>query len=123
MSKQKITNNASTLSRGENFWKKAIQSWEASGISQSAFCRKTGLNVKTLNRWNLKLKHEKLTPKKNITLVQLPLMEQRKPESSSEGELQLYVNERYRITVSNGFGEETLERLLKVLNDKNRGRY
>jgi hypothetical protein len=122
MSKQKITKNGSTLSRGENFWKKAIQSWEASGISQSAFCRKTGLNVKTLNRWNLKLKHKNLTPKKSITFIQLPLMEQNKPESISENELQLYVNEQYRITVSKGFGEETLQRLLKVLNDKNKVR-
>jgi hypothetical protein len=119
MSRQKIIKNRPTTSRGENFWEKVIKSWEASGISQSAFCRKTGLNVKTLNRWNLKLKHKKLTPKSRITFVQLPLPKQSKQEFSGEGDLQLYVNGQYRITVANGFGEETLVRLLKVLNNKN----
>jgi len=35
----------------EQFWKDAVASWKASGLSQSAFCKQEGHGLSSFNKW------------------------------------------------------------------------
>lgn len=36
---------------GEDYWRKQVENWKRSGLTQVAYCQKQGLPLKTFNRW------------------------------------------------------------------------
>ena len=55
--------------QSEAYWQEQLDGWRQSGLTQSAYCVKHGLNVKTFNRWHKKAKQHQTTKEATLTLV------------------------------------------------------
>lgn len=104
-------------------WKRWIQRWEASGLSQANFCRDHGLKLATFGYWRKKFPAKPGTkPKGRLRLVPVGEVDQQ-PQStqSSKQELpsQIITVEVNGATIrlDADFNTEALKRLLSVLKE------
>ena len=116
----------------EATWVERLKQWERSGLGPGAYCRRHQYKqaqfywwrrvLKERGRWIHQAKHhgsgEKLqeiplafTEVRVNTLPEVP--EER--EGHCNGKLEIWVGSRYRISVSDGFEAETLDRVLRIL--------
>ena len=96
------------LAEKRRYWERHIQSWRASGLSQTEYQRQHKLPQWQFFYWKKKL--DRPAPSNEVSLVPIPL-----PGARSEAPLSLIVNDRYRIEISEGFQPEVLEQVLEVV--------
>jgi hypothetical protein len=95
------------------FWEKHLYAWQASGLSQAGYCRKHGLSEKSFVYWKKRLGPASVA----VSLVEVP----RAPAAAVISvcrPLRVMLGNRYGIEVERGFDEESLERLLRVLEKR-----
>ncbi len=95
------------------FWEKHLSDWQASGLSQTGYCREHGLSIKSFVYWKKRL----VSARVSVSLVEVPRF-QSAPMVSPLRPLRLMVGNRYGVEIERGFDEETLDRLLRVLEER-----
>jgi hypothetical protein len=95
------------------FWENHLRDWQLSGLPQVGYCREHGLSVKSFVYWKKKL----VPARASVSLVEVARFESA-PKVSSCRPLRLMVGNRYGIEIERGFDEETLDRLLRVLEGR-----
>jgi hypothetical protein len=96
-----------------NFWENHLRDWQKSGQSQAGYCRKHGLSHKSFVYWKKRLVPAKLA----VSLVEVPRCQPRLIVPPSKP-LRLMFGNRYGIEIYRGFDEQTLDRLLRVLEER-----
>ena len=105
----KKTSREQELAEKRRFWEQHIQSWRASGLTQTEYQRRNNLPKWQFVYWKKKI--DKLIVSDEMALVPIPL-----PSASNTTPLSLIVNDRYRIEISEGFQPTVLEQVLEVVN-------
>ena len=95
------------------FWEDHLGAWQESGMSQAGYCRQHGLSDKSFLYWKKRLAAARVT----VSLVEVPGF-QATPVLSGCRPLHLMIGHRYGIEIERGFDEETLGRLLQVLEGR-----
>jgi hypothetical protein len=95
------------------FWENHLRAWQASGLSQVGYCRKHGLKCKSFVYWKKRLVPTRVA----VSLVEVPRC-QPAPIVSPCRPLRLILGNRYGIETERGFDEQTLDRLLRVLEQR-----
>ncbi len=99
-----------------NFWQNHVGSWEQSGIRQSEYCRRHGLNIKVFGYWK-----RKLCSKTQAALSFVPVrIKPSYPATSvnASTSLRLVVGNGYGIDIGDGFNPDTLRRLIDTLRQR-----
>lgn len=97
------------LAETRRIWEDRIRDWRASGLSQAEYQRQHNLPKWQFVYW--KKKFDRPTVSGEMAIVPIPL-----PAASTTTPLNLIVNDRYRIEVSEGFQPAVLEQVLEVVN-------
>jgi hypothetical protein len=95
------------------FWEDHLRQWQDSGLSQSGYCRAHGLSDKSFIYWKKRIAAAGVA----VSLVEVPRFESM-PVQPSIQPLRLIVGDRYGIEIERGFDEMTLDRLLRVLEER-----
>jgi hypothetical protein len=95
------------------FWKEHLRQWQESGLSQAGYCRSHGLSDKSFVYWKKRV----LPSGGLVSLVEVPRL-QPMAVLPSRRPLRLMLGNRYGIEIERGFDEETLDRLLRVLEER-----
>ena len=99
------------LCKGEKFWQKHIQLWEASNLSQSEYCRQNNFATSTFNKWCQKLLKEPASV--NLVPVSVPVSGNCSSSRMSSG---IYFTfGRYRLEINRDFDEGTFINILRCL--------
>jgi len=92
------------------FWEEHLGKWEASGLSQSEYCRRNDLKLHCFLYWR---KRQRASRESSGSLVEW---------SGQEGNifclgpaLSLVINNRYRIEIHKGFDPAMLDGVIRVL--------
>jgi hypothetical protein len=95
------------------FWENHLRAWQASGLTQVCYCRKHGISDKSFVYWKKRL----LPASVSVSLVEVPRIQ---PPMVSPvcSPLRLMLGNRYGIEIERGFDEQTLDRLLRVLEER-----
>jgi transposase len=107
-----MTDKTKKLSQAEalQFWKGHIEAWQASGITQSQYCRQEALSLKTFTYRKRTLS----LPSPGTVFHSLRIRPEEDYESSTPS-LRLLIGPRYRIEVGDGFNPATLHKLIETL--------
>lgn len=108
MAKQKSAPKTS-LRQKRKFWRAHIETWETSGLNQSEYCRRQGLDVRRLRYWS---KKKPITSNQPLALVEVPMP---RLSDGSGHALRLVVDNRHQVEIADNFSPETLEQVLLVL--------
>ncbi|MCF8051500.1 MAG: hypothetical protein K9L59_09710 [Desulfobacterales bacterium] len=102
------------LREKRRYWKEHIDSWKASGLKQSQYCRQHDLKLYQFVYWRKKYLPRTAAP---ISLVRVPLPEQniRSLVQSSAKPLRVIVGADRRIEVERGFDPIALQQLVHTL--------
>lgn len=112
------------------FWRKHVQDWIQSGLIPAQYCIRHALNEKTFSRWKIKLYGPTPKPTKKLVgpaqspspFIAVSVVEDREsPEdlaktgSVQQSGLRLKLPRNRCVEIDAGFDEDTLRRLLAVL--------
>ena len=98
------------------FWRRHVDAWRGSGLSQKAYCERHGLVYGTMNYWKRKLQSPELEGS-DQGLVELKTV----GEASGVGErpaIELVVTGRYLLRLWPGTRPEHLGEVLAVLESR-----
>jgi hypothetical protein len=96
-----------------SYWHDQFELWEKSGIPQSEYCRQNNIDIQLFSKWkNRLLKNNDIKENKFVRIPQRITN-----ELSKSSEIELAINEQYRIKVQNNFNPETLKKLVSTLKD------
>lgn len=108
--------------RKTEFWRKHVNAWRESGLSQAEYSRQAGIAVKILGYWKRKLKREQELHETSsapaIVAVQLPQIKESAPESAvvpEHSHLFVHLQNGLRIEIPGDFTATVLEKLLRTL--------
>jgi transposase len=105
----------------EQAWRQVIAEWRRSGQSQVAFCRDRQISRYRFVYWKRRLESNGISMEK-VSLVQVADISGREVQAGmmrrTPETMFFTVNGKYRIEVGEGFGGETLKRLLDVLEGR-----
>lgn len=96
-----------------DFWKQHIREWKGSGLSQAGYCRKKNISLKCFIYWKRKLIKAELS----TSLVEVPRLKAAQVFSQLRP-LCLRIGNKYSIEIERGFDPETLDQLLRVVEDR-----
>ena len=106
-----MTRNLSRSGK-QRLWEKHIAQWNASGLSQTEYCRSNKIGLKSFQYWKRKSKLKGSPP----PIVEVPLPKALSiPILPAHAQLCLVVGQHYRIEICKGFDSEDLERIVRVL--------
>ena len=102
------------LTEKRQFWRKQVQDWQESGLSQKEFCRRNDLPEHRLTYW----KNRFLKSEAAVSLVQLQVGGDNGLENHfSQGSgLRLIINKKFEIEVDRGFDPHALWQLIYALD-------
>ncbi len=102
------------LREKRRYWKDHIDSWKASGLKQSQYCRQHDLKLHQFVYWRKKYLPRTEVP---ISLVRVPIPEDkcRSMVPSAPKPLRLVVGDDRRIEVERGFDPIALQQLVHTL--------
>jgi len=101
-----------TRSARRKFWKQHIQSWQSSGLSQTAYCRQNSLKQHQLAYWKKQLTE----PLAGVSFVQLPLSTNL-PAVINRSKVSLYTCNGFRIDIGTGFDPTMLKQLIATVQE------
>jgi transposase len=116
--RRRISMNESSRARAtaeekEPFWRRELNAWQSSGLSQAEYQRTHGLTKNAFTYWKLKLLGSRRT---TATFVAVPRKVVRAgAQPGGVGGIRLRVAGGYVVEVAAEFETEALERLLTVL--------
>ncbi|MGH9440171.1 MAG: IS66 family insertion sequence element accessory protein TnpA [Terriglobia bacterium] len=87
-----------------------VAAWKASGLRRREYCRRNGLSLSTLCYWSSRVNGES----KAGGFVEVVARAGVEPPERCE-HIELFVRDRYRLSVGDGFRAEVLSRVLDVL--------
>lgn len=93
-------------------WKKHIEKWEESNLTQAEYCRRYNLKIKSFGYWKGRIQK---TEPSEVQFCQLPVPVIKKKTCPPEHSLALRVGSRHEITIGDEFKPETLIRLIHTL--------
>jgi transposase len=93
-------------------WAKRVERWKRSGLTAAVFAQREGLNAGTLFWWSSKLGRAQRTPRPVVEVVVVPSMAAVRTTA-----LAVEVRDGVRVRVPAGFDEDTLRRLLRLLEE------
>ena len=96
------------------YWRKHLNDWQCSGLSQRQYCLKHSLKKYTFLYWRKKFANEG----KRLSLIPVTVVEEQSssPEPISSG-LVLRCSDRYSVELSVDFDGPSLKRLVEVLEN------
>lgn len=97
-------------------WRKRLSEFDASGLSAAQFAKEQGLHPKALYYWKQRLSPKGITKRSRKSASAVGFVKLRGKEVKHE--LELACGAGYWIRVSEDFNEDTLNRVLKVLEAK-----
>ena len=98
------------------FWRKHVDTWRESGLSQAEYSRQAGVSVKGLGYWKRRFERERkaqeMPPTPAIVAVQLPQLQE---PASGIKPLFVHLQNGLRIEIPGDFTATVLEKLLRTL--------
>lgn len=100
--------------RGEQYWQKQIERWEASNLTQAEFCRRNGFKSSKFLYWKTKLRKSR---KSDISFVQIPLeaTNETKHYETNASPIRIVIQNRFQVEIGPAFDPGTLQRLIYTL--------
>ena len=92
-----------------SYWRKHVETYKRSGLSQREYCRQQGLSYWSFNPWKRKLEAD-------ITDFQEIPKELVCSLSPVNRQIELTLKDGMRISIPDGFSEDTLKSILQVLS-------
>jgi hypothetical protein len=103
---------------GAQVWRRRIDAWQQSGLSQKAFCGQNHLALSTFTLWRQRLNKPAKLPSRPasacIEIVPVPRVHAAVVVPPSPV-IVVVVGGRYRIELADGFHRDTLQQVLQVL--------
>lgn len=93
------------------FWEKHLREWKRSGRSQVEYCREQGISDKSFVYWKKRLSSMGVA----VTLVELPVPKSSLTVFPQRAPLRLRITDAYWIEIEKDFDQESLNRLIDVL--------
>ena len=93
------------------FWETHVRAWAKSGLTQAAYCRQYDLKVHRFIYWKKRVRRHGPP----VTFVPVDTRKAIQPKSSSLSSIRMVVDNRFEISVDEGFSPETLEKLIRTL--------
>jgi len=94
------------------FWQGHVAVWEQSGIRQSEYCSRQGLNIKLFGYWKRKLCRK---PAAGLTFVPVAIKPSQATVVKSTASLRLIIRGGSCIEIGDGFNQDTLRRVLDTV--------
>lgn len=103
------------IKRTKEEWREIITRWEKSNLSMAAYCRQNEINYWTF-RQNIhkQTTRSPLQKSNNAPLVKItncPSI----PKSAAPPSITVFISEKYRLEIPDGFNKDTLQRVVDVL--------
>jgi hypothetical protein len=110
---QDMGSKPSQTGKTREYWRKEVQRWSSSGLTQKEYCIKEGLSLERFGSWKRRFEREGQSRRGALVavpsgIVSAALLERRQ-------RLGLVVSERYRVEIPDTFLPATLEQVLQVL--------
>ena len=97
-------------------WRRHVEAWRESGLSQADYCRQQGLNHKTFSVWTRRV-HVDLTLDKNVPLGLLPVqVEPSASVASTQASMMLRLAHGAQLELSTDVPPRWLAELLRCLD-------
>ena len=96
-------------------WQRHIQAWQASGMTQAAYCQNNGLNLKSFAYWKHRLKKQNST---TVQLVQVASPKTLPVHYSRSCALRMILDNHISIEIADEFSPATLARVLDVVQGR-----
>ena len=96
----------------QQFWQDHVKAWEQSGIRQSAYCHRQGLNIKVFGYWKRKLCRK---PAAGLTFVPVAIKPSQSTVVKPTATLRLIIRGGSSIEIGDGFNQDTLRRVLDTV--------
>jgi hypothetical protein len=96
------------------FWAQTIQTWMESNLTQSEYCRKNNLDEQLFSKWKIRL--QKANKKKSVKFVEIKTGSS--DAFSSKDDIELVVNDKYKIKIKPDFNKDSLKNILSLLGDE-----
>jgi len=97
-----------SLKQKERFWRKHIDIWSGSKTSQSEYCRRNDLNLRSFTYYRGRFEKES----EPVSFVELPAQVVGHVKAPV---LALVFGDNYRLEIRDGFNPTTLENAVRVL--------
>ena len=96
----------------QQFWQDHVAVWEQSGIRQSEYCHRQGLNIKVFGYWKRKLCRK---PAAGLTFVPVAIKTSQSTVVKPAATLRLIIRGGSCIEIGDGFNQDTLRRVLDTV--------
>jgi len=97
-------------------WRRHVEAWRESGLSQAAYCQQQGLNRKTFSVWTRRVQGD-LSLDKNAPLELLPIqLESSTPVASTPSSVMLRLAHGAQLELSTAASPRWLAELLRCLS-------
>ena len=93
------------------FWQDHVAAWEQSGIRQSEYCSRQGLNIKIFGYWKRKLCRKPA----GMTFVPVSIKPSQSTVVKPMSTLRLIIRGGSCIEIGDGFNQDTLRRVLDTV--------
>ena len=99
-------------------WSGLVEAHSLSGLSVPEFCRENRVHENNFYSWRSKLKYE-LNVSEGSHFKELKLSKDTgfTDSSNNTSGIQIYINDKIRIVLANGFDESSLLKTVKTLSD------
>jgi len=103
---------AEQLKQKRIYWKRHIESWQESGLTQTEYCRRYNLKGHQLVYWKKRF----VQTESGVTFVPLKLDNlMRVPAACSSWPLRLIINDGLKVEIGHGFDPHLLRQLIITL--------
>lgn len=99
---------------GEVYWRKHLERWERSGLTQVAYCAQQGLRAKTFSRWRSKVASKTEPASKAAPITLIPISVETRATRTTPGIVSLHSPGGWRIELPDN-GAVRLSELLRQL--------
>jgi len=100
------------MAKKDQYWKKHIASWQASGLPQVKHCRKHGISAKPFGYHKRRLT---IAETQDVVPVSKIVTSQSGIDSDSRS-IRLHVGDTFMLDLALGFCQQTLKRILTVID-------
>lgn len=112
-----------TRSERRTFWFGHVESWQSTGESQAAYCRRYELSAVNFSYWKRCFERERLAsavghvqPSSQAALVEVQVAEDERPHGGDSG-ITVAIGTDVRLQLSRDFDGAALRRAVEVLSD------
>lgn len=97
----------------QRYWKKHIEAWRNSGITQAAYCREHGLPIKAFGYHKRRIVFE---PEKQQIVPVLAVAKPLVRNETDARSIEMRVRDKFTLVIEPNFCQQTLKRLLDVID-------